>query len=593
MAFKTMPLVTLLAALGLLVAAPGCSSDKPKEGPGPDGKKAPVSKGAAATTAAPVAKSIEAPDSVLLYGGLNNANTTAQALSGLAKQVMPEAPPLDQMIGPVMQQEFKLTDAKVLDLNKPVRFAIFDNKEFGRAPEALMVGATSPEAFAGALPAAGKKTNDQGNAFSYLKYEGARQPVFVNFTDGFAVITRNKDLFPKHKAFFSALGGATMPERGAVHIEMEHVMALRGDMFTRNLADMRATMTQAGNAAQMGGQMDSVKKMIDWIEGAAKEVQQASLILVLRPDGLKLDMRVVPKIGSELSKTFGAFEAKGRTGLISKLPANAPVFAVFDFDTTKANNLFDAFNTAFVVEPIFGGDAAKAKVYTDAMDGYIKGMDGQMVMGAMPSATGMQMLSLFGVKDAKAVRAGQKAMAGLYSDPAASAYYTKMGVKMQMQQDAYTVAGVPVTIMRTTMTNLPPEAAGMMGFVSDFMVQHIAIGDDLGVMGYGEAGKAQVEAQLNKKAPGGLDAQASVKRAIKEAAPNFGMLAWVNPIALAKNVKLGGMNPMATMLADINSTSGLAISAAISTSGAQLVIDVPIALVKDGFAVFQKTKGTF
>lgn len=592
MALKTMPVTVLLAAMGLL-AASGCSSDKPKDGPGTDGKKAPVSKGATPATAAPVAKAIEAPDSVLLYGGLNNANATAQAVSGLAKQVMPEAPPLDQMIGPVVQQEFKLTDAKVLDLTKAVRFAVFDHKQFGRAPEALMVGITSPEAFAGALPAAGKKKDDQGNAWSYLKYEGARQPVFVNFTDGFAVITRNKDLFPKHKAFFDALGKATLPEQGAVHVEMEHVMALRGDLFKRNLADLRATMAQAGNAAQMGNQMDTVKTMIDWVEGAAQDVAQASLILILRPDGLKLDMRVVPKDGSALRKTLGAFKSSGRTALISKLPANAPFFAAFDFDTSKPNNLFDTFNTAFVVKPIFGGDAAKAKPYTDAMDAYIKGMDGQMVMGAMPAATGMQMLSLFGVKDAKGLRAAQRTMATLYTNPDAKAYYDKMGIKMQMQQGAYTVAGVPVDITRTTMTNLPPEAQGMMGLVGDFMVQHIAIGDDLGVMAYGEAGKAQIEAQLNKKAPGGLDAQASVKRAIKEAAPGFGMLAWVNPIALAKGVKLGGMNPMATMLADINSTSGLAVSAGISNGGVQMVIDVPIALVKDGFAVFQKTKGAF
>ena len=580
MALKTMLRV---AALGLLVAAAGCN-DKPKDGTDKDGKKAPDSKPVAAVTAAPVAKAIEAPAAVLAYGGLNNAMATAQALSGLAKQVMPEAPPLDQMLGPVVQQEFKLKDAKVLDLTKPVRFAIFDQKQFGRAPEALMVGITTPEAFAAALPATQKK-DDQGNAYSYLKYEGARQPVFVNFTDGFVVITR-------HKAFFSALAGVVLPEQGAVHVEMEHVMALRGDLFTRNLADMRAAMAQAGEATQMGGQMDSAKRMIDWIEGAAKEVQQASLILALRPDGLKLDMRMQPKAGSALSKAIGAFKGTGRSGLLAKLPATAPVFAVFDFDTTQANAL-EAFNKAFVIEPVFGGDAAKAKVYLDAMSNYMKGMDGQMVMGAMPSPTGMQMTSVFGVKDAKALRAAQQTMVGMYTDPVASAYYAKMGIKMQMEPAAYTVAGVPVDIVRTTMTNLPPEAAGMMGFVGDFMVQHIAIGDDLGVMGYGEAGKAQVEAQLNKKAPGGLEAQASVKRAIKEAAPGFAMLAWVNPIALAKSVKLGGMNPLAGMLADINSTSGLAISAGISNGGVQLMLDVPIALVKDGFAAFQKTKGAF
>jgi hypothetical protein len=583
-----------MMALAICLAALGCGDKKKADDPkAKNGATAPASKGQQAPSKTPAKPALEAPKTVLVYGGLNNANQAADALTKLAQQVMPEVPPLSAMMGPVLQQQFKLKSADVLDLSKPVRFAIFDHKQFGRAPEALLVGIKAPKAFADALPATGKKENADGNAWTYLKYEGSRQPVFVNFAGNFAVITRNKDIFPKHKDFFTALSTATLPETGAIMVEMEHVMASRGDLFKRNLADLRKTMAQAGDAAKMGGQMDAAKKMIDWVEKAALEVDTGALYLVTRPDGLKFDFRLNPKDGSNLSKSFMAFKGQGRAALLGKMPANSPAFATFDFDPKQALNAFNVMSKAFAIDPIFGGDTAKAKPYLDAMNQYVRGMDGQMVMGVMPSASGMEIVSLFGVSDAKAVRTAQATMSGMYTDPAAQAYYDKMGIKMQLQQKAYTVGGVPVDIVRTTMTNLPPEAAGMIGMMGDFFVQHIAIGDTLGVMAYGESGKTRVEAMLNGKVPGGLDNSASIKRAIKEAAPNFSMLAWVNPIELAKGVKLGGMNPLAAMLGDIKSTSGLGISAGINGSAAQMVIDIPVALVKDGFAAFQKTKGGF
>lgn len=582
-----------LLPLAICLAALGCSDKKKVEDPkAKSGQTAPASTGQQTPTT-PAKPALEAPKSVLVYGGLNNATQAADALTKLAQQVMPEVPPLQAMMGPVLQQEFKLKSAAVLDLNAPIRFAILDRKTYGRAPEALMVGITTPKAFADALPTTGKKANVDGNAWTYLKYEGARQPVFVNFAGKLAVITRNKDIFPKHKEFFTALGAAKLPETGAVMVEMEHLMAARGNLFKRNLASLRKTLAQAGDAAKMGGQMDAANKMIDWIEKSAPEVDTGAIYLVTRPDGLKLDFRINPKADSKLSTTLAAFKGAGRTALLAKLPANAPAFMTFDFQPDQALKTFGALSKAFAIDPIFKGDAAKAKPYVDAMNQYVKGMDGQMTMGTLPGATGMELATMFGVTDAKALRSAQATMSGMYTDPAAQAYYDQMGIKMQLQQKAYTVGGVPVDIVRTTMTNLPPEAAGMIGIMGDFFVQHIAIGDTMGVMAYGESGKTRVEAMLNGKIAGGLDKNPAVQRAIKEAAPNFSLLGWVNPIELAKGVKLGGMNPLAALLADIKSTSGLGISAGVNGGAAQMVIDIPVALVKDGFAAFQKTKGGF
>ncbi|MCA9052075.1 MAG: hypothetical protein KDA89_25230, partial [Planctomycetaceae bacterium] len=78
-----------------------------------------------------------------------------------------------------------------------------------------------------------------------------------------------------------------------------------------------------------------------------------------------------------------------------------------------------------------------------------------------------------------------------------------------------------------------------------------------------------------------------------EAAPKALFFAWINPIALARSIKLGGMNPMAAMLADVKAENGLAISVASEGAGMQLVIDVPLDLVKEGLAAFEKSKGAF
>lgn len=585
-----------LMALGLAVAAFGCS-DKKTDGPKDGDGKAPASKAAGSTPAkapaAPVAKPIDAPATVLAFGGINGAAATADTLTALAQQVTPQVPPVKTMLAPMMQNEFKLKDAKVIDLSKPVRFALFDRKQFGRAPEALMFGITDAGALEKALPTTGLEKGADGNGFKYLKYEGARQPVYVNVTGGFAVVTRNKDIFPKHKAFFEALGGATMPEQGALHIEVEHLMAIYGAQFDANLKQMGSAIDQAGAAAQMGGQIQTVKAMFDWFGKAAKDVERVSVILVARPDGLKLDMRAIPKAGSALAKTLTALQGSGRASLAARLPANTPVMALMDFDPAKIKPLSQSLSAAFLTEPIFGDDAAKAKPYLDAMNGYFDGMDGQMALAVTPSPAGMQIVSLFGVKNAKALRAAQETLSGLYKDPAAQAYYQKMGVAMEFQKDAYSVGGTPATIVRTKLTNLPPEAMGMMGMMGDFFVQHMAVGDTIGVMAYGEAGKAQIEAYLGEKAAGGLDKVPSVQRAIKEAASQFSFLVWLNPIELAKGVKLGGMNPLAGALAGVKSASGLGISGGINGGSAQLVIDVPVALVKDGMAAFEKYKGAF
>ena len=216
-----------------------------------------------------------------------------------------------------------------------------------------------------------------------------------------------------------------------------------------------------------------------------------------------------------------------------------------------------------------------------------------MVIAAHNTADGLGLTGLFGVKDAAAVRAAMKQLTGLYTDPAAKAYYEAAGVAVDFKPAAYEVGGVKVDVIATQLANLPPQAAAMAAMFNSLMTQHIAIGEKVGVLAYGPNGKAGVELQLGGKAPGGLDKVKGVMRAHRHAAKDYFFLMYASPIELAKRIKLGGMNPLAAMLADVTETTGLGISAGVDGNAVTLVVDVPIDSVKQGMAAFEKSKGAF
>ncbi|MCA9524958.1 MAG: hypothetical protein KC549_01515, partial [Myxococcales bacterium] len=548
--------------------------------------------GKAPPTAAPIPE-LKAPPEVIVYGGTNGTGATVKQLEDLARKVVPEVPALGQMVAPALQNEFRLKDGAVIDTGKPIRFAVFDRATYGRAPEALMLGITGADAFAAALPDNEKTKDAEGNAWSYLKFPGSKQPVYVNFVGGYAVITRSKELFGKNKAFFEALGALTLPNAAAAIFELDNAVRLYGNQLDAGLKQMAEVMKMAAQASpQAKEQMGMVEGMLGWIGRSAREASKLQLSLAIG-DGLQLDVRVTPKAGSPLATTFGAFKGTGKSELLARVPADAPFFMAMAVDPDQMAGLASELTRAFMTAPIFKGDAAAAKPYEDATMDYLKGLDGQMVVAAHPSAAGLQLLGLMGVRDAAKVKAAQGVLVGMVQNPAAQAYYDALGVGMEIQKGAYTVGDVSVDVQRTTLKNMPPEAMVMMGAMGDLFVQHIAIGPKLGIIAYGEGGKASIEGILGGSMKGGLDQAAGPKRALSGAAAGFTALVYVNPIELAKGVKLGGMNPLAAMLAEVKADTGVALSMAVDGGALRLLVDVPLETVKQGFAAFEKTKGSF
>lgn len=580
----------VLATATLLMALGGCGDkEKPGEPAAPKGEKTQAQKQAAATA-------LQAPPTVVVFGGTQDLQKTLQDLNALANQVAPgQIPPLDQMVAPALQGELRLKDASAVDAKKPLRFAVIDPKKHRRDPTALLIGITDKDAFVKALPD-NKQENQGGNAWMYPRHEGDKRPIYINFVDGYAAVTRDEGIFPAHKDFLAQLAAADMPAPAVAYVEVDHLMALYGDQFKKNLAEIRKAAAEAAKATPGGGQqVEVVGAMFDWIAQAAGELDQAQVSLTRDAEGAQLRFAALPKAGSALAGNLTALKAPGRSGMLARLPADSVVAITADLDPKKMAEMSEALTRAFVIAPIFGGDEAKAKPYADAMRQYLAAISGEMafaVHGA-PGGDGLAMSAVFGVTDAAAARTAQQKLAGMYGEPEMQGYYKQLGVQMELKAAAYKVGDVEVDIIQTGMGEMPPEAAPMADMLSAVMTQHVAIGKDLGVIAYGEDAQKVIEMYLGGQAPGGLDKGPAIQRARKVAAPGEFMLISVNPIELGKRLKLGGMNPLAGTLAGIESKTGLTISSGVEGSTLHLVIDVPVELVKSGMTAFEKSKGSF
>ncbi len=594
---KRASLLVLTASVALFAC--GKKDDGAGGKPGETAAKGAAAKAEAKKApAAPAAKpDLKAPAGVVAYGGTNSLKDALGTAAGLAGKVMPGALPpaaeLEKQAGMALAGEMKLTDPGVVDVSKAIRFAILDPKKYARDPAVLLLPIKGgKDALVKALPETERKENDQGNAWSFARFQGSTRPVFVNLVGDHAVFTRDAGAFGANKAFIEELAKAKMPDLGAVYVEVDHLMALFGNEFDAGLAQAKAMMTQMGAAAPGGAaQMETVGKMVDWFGKAAKDVDYIRITAIAGADGAKVDVRVGAKANSQLAKTFGAFQGSGAHTLLAQMPADAPFFVSMAAEMGAMNELMAAVTEAFVISPIFKGDAAKAKPYVDAMKAYAGAMDGQMVMAAHGS-DGLDLTAAFGVKDGKAARGAQRTLSGMHKDPATAEYYKALGLSVEYQQDAYKVGDVPVDVVKTQMANMPPEAAQFAALMGDFMTQHVGIGDKVGGMGYGAAGKANLEALLGGKTSG-LDKAPGVARALKNAAANPVMVMYVSPIEVARRLKLGGMNTFAAQLQGIEAGPGLAISLGQAGGELQVVVDVPVDLVKAGMAAFQKLKGGF
>lgn len=526
------------------------------------------------------------PDSVWAYGGSQPVGPTLGTVTTFAQKVVPSAPPLGQMIGPLLSSNFGLKSPDFLAQDKSIRFAFFAPAQDGKERFAALLPIKDVKQFPTLIIDKNKAEKDANNALSYTPTPN-NPKTYVNFVGNHAVFTTHATLFSGEKAFLEQLAGAKMPISASAYIELAHIMKAMGKSFDDALKTAKKEM----RAAMMGtarGQIGMVNKLIDGMGMLARDIDRIRVGFAAAPDGLQLDIKIAAIDASNLSKGFAKLSGNGHK-LMARMPADSPFFGSVSMNAGVLSAWGQDWTNEFVIKPIFG-EAPKAKAYVDAIGALGKSMTGDFAFTAhgTPNSQGLNLSTIFGVTNADAVNTAQDTLWKMYEQPEMQAYNTRHGLKMEFGKPA-PFAGT--TIRENRITPLNMAANPMAALMADMGVQYIAVGKDLGVMAYGSDGKAVVEGYL-KGTYKGLDQVEAAKRALAKGAKNAFAFVYLSPLALAQRVHLGGMNPLAASLSGLSAQSGLTFSAGVAGSELQMVADLPLAFATEAFAAFQRLKGS-
>jgi hypothetical protein len=585
---------TSVAALGLCLALTGglsgcgsCSKDKE-----PGGEAAGLP--AKVTLLSAPLEGIQAPADVLAYGGTAPLNTLLGALSGLATTAGLPVPPLEAQFGLAIKAELNLKDEKVVDLKRSMRFAVLNPKLHAAEPVALLLGATSKDAFIAALPD-DKKTGDEGNAYSYLRFPGSSQAIYVNFILDTVVVTRDKTIYPRYRDFLERLAMADIDRAAGVIIALRNLAAIYGTDLDAALAEVkknaRAAVSTIPGADRQAWMIDA---FTDGVGRWTRELDDVRILLDTPADGLRAQVSFSPRANTELQKTFASLKGTSSGALLDRLPADAPFFLWMDVAPAKLQAISEKV-AAMTVGAMLKADPAKKAEYDQAMVDALSVMSGEFALAAHAplKGDGLSLSSIFGVTDSEKARKAQTKLSSVYLEPGAIEYYKKVGLEVDMKAAAYMVGDVPVGVFTTKIGDTNPQLAAMRDGLTELLTQHVAIGKDVGVLAIGTDARPTVEAMLGGSLKGGLRAAPGPARALKQAAPNPIAILYLSPIELARRVRLGGMNPVAPMLAGIESTTGIGLSLGTEAGALQMVIDLPVEQMQKIGQVVQKTKGTF
>lgn len=542
----------LAAALACL-AGLGCDDDKPETAPAAtaEAAKQEVAPGGAIETLA-------APDEVIVYGGADDLTAMAEKLKKAYPALGPSLDPA--ALSAAFVQRYKITDPSVIELSKPVRFAVIDPKN-ASDPMVLLVPTKGKEAFEKALPA-DKKADDAGNTWS-LKAGG--RTAYVNMIDQWAVFAGSPEAFKKHKDFLVKLAGATLSQPAMIVVDANHTTQIFGKDLETGVAGLKEEMK--GQPGVTGGSLAGLESLFDGFVEVAKQADKLVLQLAPIDDGALLKVDVHPKKGSDLAKTFDEL-GQEKLDLLSKAPKDAPLVVAWSMNPDSASELTKGLWRWSLQ---FMGGADSDPKFAEAMETYWKATNGDVLAVAheLEGKPGLRFSMIFGVRDAEKAREAQKTLRGLYDDPAVKSTYKDMGLEMKYQDDAYKIGDVSVSTITTDMKNddlakLGPGA----GIFNSMLTQHFAIGDELGVIGYGTDGKEAVTAWLEEKVAGGFEGTDPAKKALEYAAPGTFLLAYAQASPLASAFK-GDEKPGTA------GKRGLVLSAGAKGGVLHLVVDVP------------------
>jgi hypothetical protein len=120
----------------------------------------------------------------------------------------------------------------------------------------------------------------------------------------------------------------------------------------------------------------------------------------------------------------------------------------------------------------------------------------------------------------------------------------------------------------------------------------IVFGKEIAVMVFGPKAQDILTAQFAGKTKGFKNSKTGA-RALKNTAKNSLFFGFLSPLKVAQKARMGGMNPFATTLAGIKSTSGIALSVGHENGVLISVLDIPTQLLVEAFGVIERVKGSF
>jgi hypothetical protein len=585
-------IAALAAVPALAGGAAGCKDEAAK----------PTDQPEVAVTATPVKEvapsgalgKLEAPESVMVYGGIDSP----EKLAGHASELIfgSDARGAMQLQGAVgaLAIRYGLSDGTALDPKKSVRFAVVDPKAH-KEPIVVAVGISGRDAFIKTLPAKAVK-DDGGNAYGYTT--GASTPVFVNFVDDWAVFSNTKEIFPQHKAFMVKLIGATVDSDAAVVVDVAHLSKAYATDFEAALARAKTELESNASAIPIGSP-SGVGKILDWAATVAKDLDRVLVSTSASAEGGKLSLAFSPKAGTDLAKTFQALGPRKLDAMLAKLPADAPLALVASFDTSTTSDLMRTI-AAWSLQLSLGQGAAAAD-YSKAMNDYWQAASGDTALAAHAFDGKLRLSLLTGVKDAEAMKKALVAMRAMYGEEGVKKLYEKMGIKLEHKAGAYKVGDVSVDTVTATLLEPKPTSPNApkdkpqvdlkramgagAGIFAELMSHHTAIGKDTAFMVYGAESKKTMEAWLGNTIGGGLDREPGIQRAVKNAAPGLFFLLYGAPLAVAGALEKG------TTVGPVK--EGIAISAGGDGGMLHLVIDVPGGQAKDLVRMVSGLRGLF
>lgn len=565
-----------------LFAACGDGGKKPDAGP-------PVPSAIANVKPAPI-ESIAPPASVIAWAGADSLEKLSGGVQAFLQQVMPLAPSVLDLAKDELRRKLSLTKLDGVDFKRPARVAVFDPKGMPKAAYAVVVGLSSKEQLLAALPPT-KKENDEGNAITYRDDLG--RTICMSFVDDSVVITWDKKQWSQNIDFLVQLARSTVTGEQAFYLSASNVSAL----YTKEIDEMVVEAKQQMAASPMGvpgAQGETSNRVLQWMVSTFKELERVESRPTLLEDGALLRVRLFPKEGTELARSFKAIEARPHV-LLGKLPADAPVFASFSTNPDAVDGLTTRL-VEWAMSVGFGGKVPEG--YAELMKDYFQSTNGEMAMAVHKPFTGegLSLTTLLSVRDEEKLRAAMRKSKDTFKDKAILENMKKMGISIEYKEGAYKIGAVPVDTAEVKFDKEKNPFAQLGPFgeaMGELQTNHTAVSKDLAIIGYGKDARKALEGFLDGKVQGGLDKAAGPVRALRVGVKDPVAILYVSPVEVAKRASLGGKNPLAEGLKDLASTTGVALSFTAKDGVFELVLDLPVEQARNGMQAASRARAMF